>query len=252
MPRDIRNRIHIYYMEKLEQEKHVIVYPKSICGVKTNWRDFNYPMAFDLYNQAITEVCKVFDVLVPEDISVRYEWCWDTIPHPSLSDDIDKQNEIRKTDEYELYKDLFVESHVREVTESMFKDAYRNISMACKSEYGSEKLKERNKLEKDNTYKSYFDLNYLFYDMLGNQNTSMKNDGCWIMRDGSYIPVGTAHHNRFLQDYLGYKEYDMERYWVKVSLGTAHIHDKLTNEQWQTVNKFKKKYNLNLEKLGDW
>ena len=69
MPRDTRNRLHIYYMEKLGQEKHVIVYPKSICGVKTNWRDFNYPMAFDLYNQGMTEVCKVFNVLTPEDIS---------------------------------------------------------------------------------------------------------------------------------------------------------------------------------------
>ena len=246
-------------MEK-HREKHVIVYPKSICGYKTNWRDFNYPMTFDLYNQGITEVCKTFDVLTPEDISVRYEWCWDTVINPSFNVSINKSYEeelkekesIRETDEYKLYKDLWVESHLREITESMFNDAYRNISMACKSEYGSERLKERNKLEKDDTYKSYFDLNYLFYDMLGNQNTSMKNDGCWIMRDGSYIPVGTAHHNRFLQDYLGYKEYDMERYWVKVSLGTAHIHDKLTNEQWQTVNKFKKKYNLNLEKLGDW
>ena len=34
MPRDIRNRLHIYYMKKLGQEKHVIVYPKSICGEK--------------------------------------------------------------------------------------------------------------------------------------------------------------------------------------------------------------------------
>lgn len=248
MPKDIRNRLHIYYMEK-HREKHVVVYPKSICGYKTNWRDFNYPMAFDLYSQGITEVCRAFNVLVPEDIALRYEWCWDTIPHPSLPDN---KKEERQTEEYKLYKDLFVESHLREITESMFNEAYRNIRAACKSEYGSEKLKERNKLEKDDTYKSYFDLNYLFYDMLGNQDTSMEHNGCWIMRDGSYIPLGTAHHNRFLQEYLGYKEYDMERYWVKVSLGTAHIHDKLTNQQWETVNKFKRKYNLTLEKLGDW
>lgn len=251
MPRDTRNRLHIYYKEKHE-EKHVIVYPKSICGYKTNWRDFNYTMAYDLYNQGITEVCKVFDVLTPEDIALRYEWCWDTIPHPSLPDDIEEKNRIRNTDEYKLYKDLWIESHIREVTESMFNEAYRNIKMACSYEYGSEELKERNKLEKDDTYKSYFDLNYLFYDMLGNQQTNMEHDGCWIMRDGSYIPLGTAHHNRFLQDYLGYKEWDMERFWVKVSLGTAHIHDRLTNQQWETVYKLQKKYNLTLEKLGDW
>lgn len=251
MPRDTRNRLHIYYIEK-HKEKHVIVYPKSICGNKTNWRDFNYSMAYDLYNQGITEVCKTFDVLVPEDIALRYEWCWDSIPHPSLPDAIEEKNKIRNTDEYKLYKDLWIESHIREITESMFNEAYRNIKMACLYEYGSDELKERNKLEKDDTYKSYFDLNYLFYDMLGNQDTNMEHNGCWIMRDGSYISVGTAHHNRFLQDYLGYKEWDMERYWVKISLGTAHIHDRLTNQQWETVNKLQKKYNLTLEKLGDW
>ena len=85
MPRDTRNRLHIYYMEKLGIEKHLIIYPKSICGVKTNWRDFNYPMAYELCNQGTTEVCKAFNVLSPDDISMRYHWCWDTIPNPSFN-----------------------------------------------------------------------------------------------------------------------------------------------------------------------
>lgn len=248
MPRDTRNRLHIYYMEKLGQEKHVIVYPKSICGVKTNWRDFNYPMAFDLYGQGITEVCKVFNVLTPEDISVRYEWCWDTIPHPSLPDNIDKENE-KETDEYKIYKDLYVHSHIRECTNSMFNEAYRNIKMACSNEYGNEKT---HRIKSYDGYKDYFNLNYLFYDMLGNQETSLKYHGAWLLRDGSYITLDTAHHNRFLQDYLGYKEWDMERCWVKISMGTAHIHDRLTNQQWITLEKLKKKYDLEYEKLGDW
>ena len=260
MPRDTRNSLHIYYMEKLGIEKHIIIYPKFISGYKTNWRDFNYPMAYDLSNQAMTEVCRAFNVLTPEDISVRYRWCWDTIINPSFDVSINKSYEeelkekesIRETDEYTLYKDLYVYSHIREITESMFNDAFMTLRMACMDEYGSDEMKERKKLERAGGWKSYFDLNYLFYDMLGNQNTSMKYNGCWIMRDGSYIPVSTAHHNRFLEEYLGYKEWDMERYWVKVSLGTAHIHDKLTNQQWETVNKLKKKYNLTLEKLGDW
>ena len=246
MPRDTRNRLHIYYMEKLGQEKHVIVYPKSICGVKTNWRDFNYPMAFDLYNQGMTEVCKVFNVLTPEDISVRYEWCWDTIPHPSLPDN--KENE-KETDEYKLYKDLYVYSHIRECTNSMFNEAYRNIRDACKKEYGDERTP---RIDTNDSWKTYFELNYLFYNMLGNQETSLKYAGAWLLRDGSYITLDTAHHNRFLQDYLGYKEFDMERYWVKISMGTAHVHDKLTNQQWITLENLKKKYNLEYEKLGDW
>lgn len=253
MPRDTRNRLHIYYMEKLGQEKHTVVYPKSICGVKTNWRDFNYPMAFDLYNQGVTEVCRVFNVLTPEDISVRYEWCWDTIPHPSFKISTNKSHEeelkekelIRGTEDYKLYKDLWVVSHIRECTNSVFNEAYRNIRMACSSEYGEE-------IKENGDWKSYFDLNYLFYNMLGNQETSLKYNGAWLLRDGSYITLDTAHHNRFLQDYLGYKEFDMERYWVKISMGTAHVHNKLTNQQWITLEKLKKKYNLEYEKLGDW
>ena len=253
MPRDIRNRLHIYYKEKYE-EKHVIVYPKSICGNKTNWRNFCIENAYELYSEGITQCCKVFDALTPEDIALRYEFAWDSISHPSLPDDLDEKNRIKQTDDYRMYKELWVQSHIRECTESMFSDAYTNLYRACLIENGSNRfeLRKESDVESDR-YKSYFDLNYLFYDMLGNQETELINHGAWVMRDGSYITLDTAHHCRFVTEYLGYSEYDIERYWVKVSLGTVHTHNRMTDAQKKTLNKFFKKYeDLYERNLEDW
>jgi len=252
MPRDTRNSLHIYYKEKHE-EKHVIVYPKSICGSKTNWRNFCIENAYDLYSEAITQCCKLFNVLTPDDIALRYNFAWDSIPHPSIPDDLEEKNKIKNSDDYKMYKELWVQSHIRECTESMFSDAYKNLYKACLLENGSNRFELRKIQDFENDeYKSYFDLNYLFYDMLGNQESNLKYAGAWVMRDGSYITLDTAHHCRFLTEYLGYNEYDIERFWVKVSLETVHTHNRMTDAQKKTLNKFFKKYKLEERNVEDW
>ena len=91
MPKDIRNSLHIYYKEN-DKEIHKVLYPKTILGKKVNWRDFNYEMAYDLYNQGWTEVCKYFKVEIVDDLPCRVKWTWDTIPNPSIPNE--KYDEI--------------------------------------------------------------------------------------------------------------------------------------------------------------
>lgn len=73
----------------------------------------------------------------------------------------------------------------------------------------------------------------------------------WIFRDGSYLVLDSAHHRRFIEEFLGKKEYDMERYLVKVSLYKVHTHNNMTNKQWDTVCKFSNKYQLREQKVEE-
>lgn len=251
MPRDTRNSLHIYYI-KDGKELHKVVYPKEILGNKVDWKQFNYPMAFELYNQGWTEVCKFFNVLVPDDLEFKVRWCWDTIHIPSLPDDLEKKKEIKNTEDYKLYKDLFVNSHINSCTDSMFNDTYEMLIRACKCEYGDTEMIERRKIEETDTWKSYFDLNYLFYDMVYSQGANIEKCGAWVLRDGSYITCDIAQHRRLVEDYMGFKEYDMERYWVKVSMGTVYTHNRMSSAQDKTLNKFFGKYQLDEKNIEEW
>ena len=250
MPRDTRNSLHIYYLDK-GKEVHKIVYPRAINGWTVDWRKFSYDMGYDLYDQGWTEVCKYFNVLVPDDLDRIVHWAWDCIPIPSYSNDLTQKEEdkIKNSDVYKCYKDLFVESHTRECVDSMFSEAYVNLERACKAEYGTERT---HRIKTTDDWKDYFDLSYLFYDMLGNQDTNLEYQGAWVLRDGSYIAVGTAHHCRLLKEYMGLSEYDMERYWIKVSMGTVYTHNRMTSAQEKTLNKFFKKYKLEERNIEDW
>ena len=242
MPKDTRNSLHIYWKEK-DKEIHKILYPKTILGNKVNWRDFNYEMAYDLYNQGWTEVCKYFKVDVVDDLPHMVKWTWDTIPNPHVIEDYDT---ISKTDIFKTYKELFIQSHIRECVNSMYSDAYYELNRACSNEYGSDRT---HRIKSPDEYKDYFNLNYLFNDMLGNQETNLEYNGAWVLKDGSYITLGTAHHNRLLYEYLGYDEYTIERFWIKISMGTVHTHNRMTDAQKKTLNKFFSKYTLKEEVL---
>lgn len=242
MPKDTRNSLHIYWKEK-DKEIHKILYPKTILGNKVNWRDFNYEMAYDLYNQGWTEVCKYFKVEIVDDLPQMVKWAWDTIPNPHVVEDYDT---ISKTDIFKTYKELFIQSHIRECVDSMHSDAYYELNRACSNEYGNVRAHRR---KSPDEYKDYFNLNYLFYDMLGNQETNLEYNGAWVLKDGSYITLGIAHHNRLLYEYLGYDEYNIERIWVKISMGTVHTHNRMTDAQKKTLNKFFSKYTLKEEAL---
>lgn len=237
MPRDTRNSLHIYWKEK-DKEIHKILYPKTILGNKVDWRDFNYEMAYDLYNQGWTEVCKYFKVEIVDDLPHMVKWTWDTIPNPHVIEDYDT---ISKTDIFKTYKELFIQSHIRECVDSMYSDAYYELNRACLNEYGNDRT---HRIKSPDEYKDYFNLNYLFNDMLGNQETNLEYNGAWLLRDGSYITIGIAHHNRLLYEYLGYDEYNIERDWVKISMGTVHTHNRMTDAQKKTLNKFFSKYKL--------
>ena len=242
MPKDTRNSLHIYWKEK-DKEIHKILYPKTILGNKVNWRDFNYEMAYDLYNQGWTEVCKYFKVEIVDDLPHMVKWTWDTIPNPHVIEDYDT---ISKTDIFKTYKELFIQSHIRECVNSMYSDAYYELNRACSNEYGSDRT---HRIKSPDEYKDYFNLNYLFNDMLGNQETNLEYNGAWVLKDGSYITLGTAHHNRLLYEYLGYDEYTIERFWIKISMGTVHTHNRMTDAQKKTLNKFFSKYTLKEEVL---
>lgn len=246
MPRDTRNSLHIYYI-KDGKELHKVVYPKEILGNKVDWRQFNYPMAFELYNQGWTEVCKFFKVPVPDDLDFRVRWCWDKVHIPTVTDPPEREKE-----EYKLYKDLFIDSHINSCTDSMFSDSYEMLVRACKAEYGDEEMMERRKRGETDTAKSYFDLNYLFYDMIYSQGANIEKCGAWVLRDGSYITCDTAQHRRLVEDYMGFKEYDMERYWVKISMGTVYTHSRMTSAQDKTLNKFFLKYELDEKNIEEW
>ena len=244
MPKDPRNSLHIYYKQK-DKEIHQVLYPKTILGNKVNWRDFNYEMAYELYNQGWTEVCKYFKVETVEDLPYMVKWTWDTIPNPHVTEDYDK---VSKTDLFKTYKELYIQAHIRECVGSMYSDAYYELNRACSNEYGNERTHRR---KSPDEYKDYFNLNYLFYDMLGNQETNLEYNGAWVLKDGSYITVETAHHNRLLYEYLGYDEYIIERMWVKISMGTVHTHNRMTDAQKKTLNKFFKQYKLKEEVVED-
>ena len=244
MPRDTKNRIHIYW--KTDKEHHVVLYPKSILGNKVDWRNFSIDMAYDLYNTMWSEACKYFNVLVPDDLPYRLQIAWDTVHIPSLPDDREEKQKLKETDMYKTYMELFVESECRACTDSMFSDAYNTLLKACKHN-GNEDMDDG---IINDEFKDLYWLNYMFYDsnMIHYQNGRI-DVGSWVFRDGSYICIDSANHRRFVEEFLGKKEFDMERYWVKVSMYHVHTHDNMTNAQWDTICKFTKKYELSESKL---
>ena len=113
-------------------------------------------------------------------------------------------------------------------------------------------MTERRKRGEEDSWKSYFDLNYLFYDMIYSQGANIEKCGAWVLRDGSYVACDTAQHRRLVEEYAGLREYDMERYWIKVSMGTVYTHNRMTSAQDKTLNRFFAKYELDEKNIEEW
>lgn len=237
MSKDIRNSIRIF--QKLENGKEIIkrIYPKP----SVDWRKFCYENAYELYITMLTEVCRHFNVLTPDDLPLDVRFCWDTITYVPICSDWTKEEKekIYNDENYKFYEEMRLESDIVSYTDSMFNDAYRYIKQAAESREDGERHRG-------------FSTAYLFDEMLHTQDANLRYCGCWILRDGSCIFVDTAHHRRFVEEYLGFKELDIEQRWVKISMGYVYIHDNMNNAQWKTLEKLSKKYNLIMRKIGDW
>ena len=95
-------------------------------------------------------------------------------------------------------------------------------------------------------------VNYLFDEYIGLQKSNAST-GAWIFRDGSYITVEAGNHRRVCEGYMGLSEKKMERWWVKIQLYCAYTHNRMTDAQKKTLNKFFKKYeDLYERNLEDW
>ena len=240
MPRKKLPRIRIFWkVDGKEKEKQICVrkVPEK-C-----WEN-----AVELYNIGWTEVCKFFKVSVPDDLPTKVQWCWKWLPAADICSDTprEERQRIENSYEYRTWKELKIESLAAEVCDSMFNDAYSTVIDACKH-HGDSDMDDG---IEDNEWRDMCWIGYLFYEMLGLQ-TSRVDTGAWVFRDGSYITVDVAQHRRFVEEYLGKKEYDMERYWVKVSLYRVYTHERMTDSQWNTICNFTNKYNLKEIKVED-
>ena len=159
---------------------------------------------------------------------------------------MEERERIESSYEYRTWKELKIESLTAEVTDSMFNNAYNTVIDACKH-HGDKDMDDG---IEDNEWKDMYWIGYLFYNMLGLQ-TSRVDTGAWIFRDGSYITIDVAQHRRFVEEYLGKKEYDMERWWVKISLYKVYTHNRITTAQWKTIYEFTKKYELSERKVEE-
>ena len=215
------------------------IYPRAYTKLsRTDWDNGTF-----LSNLAYNKVLKHLKV---DELPDNVDYCWSSLSIPCICSDWPKEEKerIRNTQEYKDYKELWIKSQIVACTDSMFKDNYLWLHHACKHN-GDEDMDDGiTNLE----YKDYLYLGYLFNEMLGWQKSRI-DTGAWVFRDGSYLTVDTAQHRRLVEEYMGKKEFDMERWWVKVSLYRVYTHNHMTNEQWETICKFTKKYRLSEYKV---
>jgi hypothetical protein len=134
----------------------------------------------------------------------------------------------------------------------MFNDAYVYLKEACKQHNNGEDVDEVTEPADFKGYKEPFWVNYLLNEHVGMQKSYVPT-GAWIFRDGSYITVESGNHRRIVEEYMGLKEFDMERWWIKIQLYKAYTHKCMSDAQKKTLNKFFKQYeDLYEVNLADW
>lgn len=69
MPKDKSNSIRIFWIEQ-DKEKSVRIYPKNIPEKK--WQN-----GTELYIFGLTEVCRYFNCLTPDELDIPVRWCYD-------------------------------------------------------------------------------------------------------------------------------------------------------------------------------
>ena len=227
--------IKIFWLEK-DKEKSITISPKDVPEMK--WEN-----GFDLYLYGLTQVCNHFNCL-PEDL--KASWCFDFIPVSDINPDLswkEKCNQIYNTEDYQYWYQLKRESLACRAADSMFSDAYKYLIEACK--HHEECVYERDFEDVDEyltnrAWKEPFWAFHLF-ELVGLQSDRV-DTGAWIFRDGSYITVDAGNHRRIVEGYMGLKEAEIERSWVKIQLYWAYTHENMTDAQKKTLNKFFKKY----------
>ena len=239
MPRDKRDSIRIFWIEQ-DKEKSVRIYPTDVPDKK--WEN-----GIKLYTFGLTQVCRYFNVLVPDDLEIPVRWCYDFLPSSDINSDlswIEQCEQIYNTDEFKFWYQLERETCACESTDSMFSDAYKYLIEACRThEHG---LYDRDFEDVDEhltnrEWKEPYWVNYLFDEYIGNQKSRV-DTGAWIFRDGSYITVEAGNHRRICEGYMGISEKEAEMNWVKIQLYGAYTHSRMTDAQKKTLNKFFKQY----------
>lgn len=247
MPKRKENSIRIFWMEN-EKEKSVRIYPKNVPEKK--WEN-----GFELYLYGLTSVCHYFNVLVPDDLEVPVRWCYEYIPFADINPDLswkEKCDKIYNTEEYQYWYKLKREAYAAQCADSMFSDAYKYLIEACRCHENGEDVDTVDENLISREWKEPFWSLNMFEDYVGLQ-TSRADTGAWIFRDGSYITLEAGNHRRLVEEYMNLKELDMERWWVKIQLYCAYTHNRMTDAQKKTLNKFFKRYeDLYERNLEDW
>lgn len=239
MPRDKSNSIRIFWIEN-DKEKSTRIYPKNVPEKK--WEN-----GFDLYLFGLTEICRYFNVLVPDDLEIPVRWCYDWLPCSSIDPDlswVEKCDKIYNTEEYQYWNRLKREMYACRCADSMFSDAYKYLIEACRTHEKPIYDRDFNMVDehlKNKEWKEPFWINYLFDEYIGCQKSNAST-GAWIFRDGSYITIESGNHRRVCEGYMNLDEQQMERWWVKIQLYKAYTHNRMTDAQIKTLNKFFKEY----------
>ena len=232
--------IRIFWKEN-NKDKTKRIYPKNVPEMK--WEN-----GLDLYIFGYTEVCKFFNVFeCPEHLDSSVEWCYEYMPSADVNKDLSWQEQCEKiynTDNYKFWYQLFRESLACRAADSMLTDAYRYLIEACRHHEDciyDRDYEEISEFLTNREWKEPFWVYHLFEDYIGLQ-TSNPTNGSWIFKDGSYITVKAGNHRRIVEGYMGLKEQDVERDWVKIQLYDVYTHDRMTDAQKKTLNNFFKKY----------
>lgn len=238
MSKDKSNSIRIFWIEQ-DKEKSVRIYPKNVPEKK--WEN-----GTELYIFGLTEVCRYFNCRTPEEIEIPVRWCYDWLPYSDINrDDFSSWKErcekVYNTDEYQDWFHLHMDTMIVSCTDSMFNDAYIYLREACKYHNNGEDVDEVTEPADFKGYKEPFWVNYLLTEYIGTQKSYVPT-GAWIFRDGSYITVECGNHRRIVEEYMNMKEFDMERWWVKIQLYKIYSHKRMSDAQKKTINKFLKKY----------
>lgn len=233
MEKDSRNNLHIFYL-KDGQEIH------DIIDVGADWRSFSPAVAEVMYNTGMVEVCKHFNVSVEDELPYITNWCWDRLPIPDMNK-VDTES-----DNWKLYYDMYIKSECACAADSMLSQAYIAVLRACK---------HNGDIDMDDgiVNNEYKDIKYILYlfERVVRGHDARTDVGAWILPDGSYLAMESSRHRCFVEEFLGLKEFDIERLWVKISLYKAYTHPQMTKEQWVTLNRFLEKYEISQAK-SDW
>ena len=241
MPKDKRDSIRIFWIEQ-DKEKSARVYPTDVPDKK--WEN-----GIELYTFGLTQVCRYFNVLVPDDLEIPVRWCYDWLPISYINPDlswVEKCEQIYNTDEFKFWYQLERETWACQATDSMFSDAYKYLIDACRS-HKEKKVDYDRDYEQVNEHltnqdwKEPYWVGHLFNEYIGWQKSNPCH-GAWILRDGSYITVEAGCHRRIVEGYMNLSEKELETWWVKIQMDGAYTHSRMTDAQKKTLNKFFKQY----------